>query len=91
MKSDVPYQEKKINNITYQRIFQSTVDTDEIIWHKDKEDRIVEVIKNDGNWLFQYDDSLPQLLQGTLLVPKEKYHRTIKGDGDLIVNITKLS
>jgi len=91
MKSDVPYKEKKIDNVTYQRVFESTINTDEIIWHKDREDRIVEVIKNDGNWLFQMDNDLPQPLQGKIFIPKEKYHRTIKGHGDLILNVTKLS
>jgi len=87
---DFPFKEKTLNNTSI-REFSKDVNSDELIWHRDKEDRIVEVIKNDGNWLFQYDNALPQPLQGLLLIPKEKYHRTIKGDGDLIVNITKLN
>ena len=91
MNNDVPYKEEKISDNIYQRTFKFNIDTDEVIWHKDREDRIVEVIKNDGNWLFQMDNDLPQPLQGKIFIPKEKYHRTIKGHGDLILNVTKLS
>lgn len=91
MKSDVPYKEKKIDNFTYQRVFESTINTDEVIWHKDKEDRIVEVIENNGGWMIQLDNQLPLPLKGKIFVPKETYHRAIKGNGDLIVNVTKLS
>lgn len=91
MKSDVPYKEKKIDNVTYQRVFESTINTDEVIWHKDKEDRIVEVIENNGGWMIQLDNQLPLPLKGKIFVPKETYHRAIKGNGDLIVNVTKLS
>ena len=86
---EFPFKEKKTNNNISIREFSSNVDSSELIWHKDKEDRIVEVLQN-SNWMFQIDNELPKLLKDKLFIPKETYHRVIKGDGDLVVKITKL-
>jgi hypothetical protein len=85
---EFPFKEKKQKNISI-REFSSNVDSSELIWHKDKEDRIVEVLQN-SNWMFQMDNELPKLLKDKLFIPKETYHRVIKGNGDLVVKITKL-
>jgi hypothetical protein len=85
---DFPFKEKTLNNTSI-REFSKDVNSDELIWHRDKEDRIVEVIQN-NNWMFQMDNELPKILEGKLFIPKETYHRVIKGDGDLVVKITKL-
>ena len=86
---EFPFKEKKTNNNISIREFSSNVDSSELIWHKDKEDRIVEVLQN-SNWMFQIDNELPKLLKDKLFIPKETYHRVIKGDGNLVVKITKL-
>ena len=85
---DFPFKEKTLNNTSI-REFSKDVNSDELIWHRDKEDRIVEVIQN-NNWMFQMDNELPKILEGKLFIPKETYHRVIKGNGDLVVKITKL-
>lgn len=85
-----PYKETIIKNNKVIREFSSNVDSDELEWHKDAEDRIVEVIENKGNWFIQIDNKLPQKLEGKIFIPKETYHRAVKGNGDLIINITKL-
>lgn len=36
------------------------------------------------------DNQLPILLEGRIFIPKETYHRVIKGNKNLIVRITKL-
>jgi len=87
--TEFPFKEKKTQNNISIREFSSSVDSDELIWHKDKEDRIVEVLQN-NNWMFQMDNELPKLLKEKLFVPKETYHRVIKGDGNLVVKVTKL-
>ena len=86
---EFPFKEKKTHSNISIREFSSNVDSSELIWHKDKEDRIVEVLQN-SNWMFQMDNELPKLLVDKLFIPKETYHRVIKGDGDLVVKITKL-
>ena len=83
-----PFIEKSVGNNQYIREFSSDVDTHELEWHIDREDRTVEVIEN-NNWHFQLDNNLPQLLKETIFIPKETYHRVIKGTGNLKVRITK--
>lgn len=83
-----PFTEKSVGNNQYIREFSSDVDTHELEWHIDREDRTVEVIEN-NNWHFQLDNNLPQLLKETIFIPKETYHRVIKGTGNLKVRITK--
>ena len=59
----------------------------EFVWHRDKEDRVVEAM-HDTDWLFQLDNQVPQrLTENKLFIPKETYHRLIKGTGDLVVKI----
>lgn len=87
--NDLPFKETSVGNNQYIREFNNDVDTHELEWHIDKEDRIVEVVEN-NNWEIQLDNELPKLLKDKLFIPKETYHRVIKGDGKLIVKITKL-
>jgi hypothetical protein len=84
----LPFIEKSVGNNQYIREFSSDVDTHELEWHIDREDRTIEVIEN-NNWHFQLDNNLPQLLKETIFIPKETYHRVIKGTGNLKVRITK--
>ena len=70
------------------RTFSKDVDPMELIWHTDKEDRIVEILEGEG-WQFQRDDELPfDMLKGDrILIPEGQIHRVIKGKTDLIINI----
>lgn len=71
------------------RIFSENVQEFELVWHRDKEDRIVTPIhKND--WKFQLDNDIPRPLEKEIFIPKETYHRLIKGTGDLKVRVQKL-
>lgn len=85
-----PYQEKIIGNIK-KRVFSENVDTDELVWHRDRLDRHVYIEKNNG-WLLQMDNKLPKLMQEgrTYFIPKETYHRVIKGTGDLVIKIEEI-
>jgi hypothetical protein len=84
-----PYQENIKGNIS-ERVFNSSVDKSELVWHRDKEDRIVEAVEN-TNWLFQMDNQLPIKLEGEIFIPKNTFHRIIKGTGDLRVKVIKLN
>lgn len=85
-----PYKEKIINENTRLRAFSESISSADLVWHRDRQDRIVEVIYGDG-WMFQRDDSIPvQIHPGTVLEVKAKeWHRIIKGDSDLVVKITE--
>ena len=69
------------------REFSQDTPSYELVWHRDKQDRIVQAI-NDTDWLFQLDNDIPRrLLKDKLFIPKETYHRLLKGTGDLVVKI----
>ena len=67
------------------------VNNNELIWHRDKKDRIVKV-KNGEGWKIQFDNELPQdLTKGSLYkIEKEVYHRLLKGKDQLILEIEEL-
>jgi hypothetical protein len=86
---DFPFEENKINGF-YVRKFSDNVENSELVWHRDKEDRIVESIGY-TDWMVQLDNQLPIPLTETVFIPKEVYHRVIKGTGELTVRIKKLN
>ena len=72
------------------RIFNSNVDSSELVWHRDRESRFVKVLEGKG-WYFQYDDQLPfELKEGDeLFIERMTYHRLLKGTTQLRVLIEK--
>ena len=70
------------------RTFENSVLDNELVWHRDRDSRIVSVLNGSG-WELQHDDELPiQLNQGEeYYIPKMTYHRLIKGQGNLVVRI----
>jgi hypothetical protein len=81
-----PYSEKKEDGYII-REFSHDTPSFEFVWHRDKEDRVVQATQ-DTDWLFQLDNEVPQRLsKNKLFIPKETYHRLIKGTGDLVVKI----
>jgi hypothetical protein len=81
-----PYSEIKEDGYIIREFSQDTFPF-EFVWHRDKEDRIVQAM-HDTDWLFQLDNEIPQQLsENKLFIPKETYHRLIKGTGDLVVKI----
>lgn len=86
-----PYIENKKNDKLI-RTFKSNVLSEELVWHRDKEDRIIKII-NETDWSFQLDNELPTKLNkgDKIKIPKETYHRVIKGNKDLVVEIKKIN
>ena len=81
-----PYSQKQEDGYIIREFSQNTPSF-EFVWHRDKEDRIVQAT-HDTDWLFQLDNETPQrLTKNKLFIPKETYHRLIKGTGDLVVKI----
>tara|TARA_A200000159_G_scaffold164736_1_gene195842 strand:- start:513 stop:1442 length:930 start_codon:yes stop_codon:yes gene_type:complete len=83
-----PFKQKTIAKNILLREFNSDTHQDELIWHRDKNDRIVEVVSGSG-WKFQRDNSLPVLLQegDRFKIPAEQYHRLLRGKTNLLVKI----
>ncbi len=85
-----PYRQIKNKNKII-RIFDENVDGHELVWHKDRKDRIVEIVKGEG-WKLQMDNKVPiQLKEGMVVeIPKEMFHRVIKGKTPLTIKIKEL-
>lgn len=85
----LPFNEEKINKNTFIRIFDEKTDEMHFVWHKDREDRIISSINN-TDWKIQIDNELPIYITGEIFIPKEVYHRLIKGNGNLLLKVIKL-
>ena len=87
---NLPFKEKTIGENIFLRTFIQDIDSGEYVWHRDREDRIVESLSQ-TNWMIQIDNELPKKITGQIFIPKGIYHRLIKGSGDLEIKLTKLS
>jgi hypothetical protein len=83
-----PYQELRQFD-TLRRKFKEDAPESELVWHRDRNDRQVTII-GETDWMFQLEDELPQQLKDTVFIPRNTYHRLIKGTGDLMVQILEL-
>ena len=88
---NTPYSDNSINENSKIRTFDVNVNTDELKWHRDRENRLVEVIDGE-NWGLQFDNELPiKLVKGeSYIIPEGIYHRVIKGEGELKVKFDYL-
>ncbi len=84
-----PYSEEENGNIV-RRTFSSDVSESELTWHRDREDRVILPI-NENDWYLQMDNELPKKLDinEEYFIPKNTYHRVIKGSTDLMVEVIK--
>lgn len=71
------------------RTFNQDTSEDELVWHRDREDRIIDPL-SPTDWKFQFDNQTPVNITRLLFIPKNTYHRLIKGTGDLIIKVKKL-
>ncbi len=84
------YSQKNIKKNIFERVFSKDVDSEELIWHRDKKNRIVEILEGD-DWLLQMENELPKKLSvgQKIEIHKETYHRIFKGSSDLKIRITE--
>jgi len=82
-----PYTEIQQHN-TIIRTFSFDLNEEELVWHRDHNDRNVKVLTGEG-WKVQMDNQLPKEIKrgDEFFIPKETYHRIIKGTTDLVVKI----
>ena len=85
----LPFQETKIGDNTFIREFSQDTDSGEMMWHRDRENRIIECI-GETDWGIQLDNQLPIKIEGKISIPMGVYHRLIKGTGDLKIKLQKL-
>lgn len=87
MSKTKPYKDRKESDHII-REFKSNISERRLMWHRDKYDRIIEPL-HQTDWKFQFDNQVPIPLS-KLFIPKETYHRLIKGSGDLTLKIEEL-
>lgn len=85
----LPFNEESIEENISIRTFSASIEDNSLVWHRDREDRIIEPIE-ETNWGFQLDNELPKRIQGQIFIPKGVWHRAIKGTGDLKIKLKKL-
>jgi hypothetical protein len=84
----LPFKETKIEENIFIREFSQQTDSGEFMWHRDREDRIIESL-NETDWMIQIDNELPKVIKGEVFIPMGVYHRLIKGNGDLKIKLIK--
>ncbi len=84
----LPFQEIKLDNNVFIREFSNDTDSGEFMWHRDREDRIIESIGK-TDWLIQIDNELPKEINEKIFIPMGVYHRLIKGTNDLKIKLIK--
>jgi hypothetical protein len=84
---DLPFSQEKFENY-WIRVFSKDVETEELKWHFDNENRKVTILESDG-WQFQMDNELPVNLKpgDVTYIPKGMYHRIKRGNNDLKIKI----
>lgn len=85
----LPFQETKLGDNEFIRVFSQDTDSGDYYWHRDREDRIIESIGK-TDWMIQIDNELPKVIEGEVFIPMGVYHRVIKGSENLKIRLVKL-
>ena len=88
--NEFPFEENKIEENVFIRTFYNNIESGDLVWHRDREDRMIESIEK-TNWTIQLDNQLPKEINSPTFIPMGVYHRLIKGDGDLKLKIIKIN
>lgn len=92
MVEKTPYREVQISSGSIETVirkFRANINSDELKWHWDEEDRIIHRI-HETDWMIQLDNQLPHEIKQVTKIPKGVWHRLIKGTGDLELIIEKI-
>ena len=84
-----PYVNVYNSDGSFIRTFDESVDESQLVWHRDEKDRKISVISDTG-WQIQFDDEMPISINRVTEIPKMVYHRLIKGDGALVIEIEEI-
>ena len=88
---EFPFKEIKITENKVVRIFNSEDTTnDELVWHKDREDREV-YVEQSKDWHLQLENQVTVKLEAgqTHFIPAYNWHRLLMGKDLLVVEILK--
>jgi len=85
-----PYKDLEITDKYILREFFQNIDPIELMWHRDDEDRLVEIV-GETDWKLQLDNQLPTSMNEPIFIARHEWHRVIKGTGNLKLKIHKLN
>ena len=83
-----PYTDIEVTDKYIIREFNENIDPIELKWHRDLEDRTIEIV-GETDWKVQLENCLPSSLNEHIFIPKHSWHRVIKGTGTLKLKIHK--
>ena len=83
-----PYKDLEVTDSYIIREFSENIDPIELLWHRDDENRTVEII-GETDWKLQLDNQLPTSMNQPIFIPKHEWHRVVKGTGTLKLKIYK--
>ena len=91
MVNDKPYEDQELNSWSFIRTFKRDMLNEELVWHRDRNGRFIEILEGD-NWEIQFDDKLPNKLQkgDKFFIPAKTYHRIKRGNSDLKIKVEEL-
>lgn len=86
-----PYNDTIEKDNSFVRVIKENTEEHELKWHRDQFDRIIKILENNG-WEIQYENNIPEelMVHKTYFIPKNTWHRVLKGKGDLVVSITEI-
>jgi len=84
--SGKPYTDLEITDKYILRKFGDNIDPIELMWHRDDQDRTIEII-GETDWAIQLDNNLPTSLNDRIFIKRHQWHRVIKGTGNLLLKI----
>jgi hypothetical protein len=83
-----PYIDIEVTDKYIIREFSESIDPIELLWHRDDENRTIEII-GETDWAIQLENKLPTSLNNRILISKHEWHRVLKGTGSLRLKIHK--
>lgn len=88
METPHPYRQKVLESGLIVREFRGDSDPEELVWHQDRQDRVIRVNKGTG-WRLQLENGLPFPLRegNSYRIPARSWHRVIRGVGPLVITI----
>ena len=81
-----PYKDLEVTKEYTIREFSDNIDPIELLWHRDDEDRSIEIMGK-TDWMLQLDNKLPSSLNERIFIKRHQWHRVIKGTGKLKLKI----
>lgn len=86
----LPYTEHKIKKDVIIRHYENALRKEDFPWRRNIEDTQIEPL-SDNDWMFQFDNELPQPINKKIFIPKETYYREIVGTTELNLKVMKQS